>query len=252
METPIETEASPVFFDEGQPLVDVWRYWRTIRKHLRLILAVVFGLVTLTAVKVATETPIYTAETTIMIEPQTGGNGGSDALENLVSIEAAAENSDQYYKTQCAILESRGLAASVIRTLSLAHNPAFAGKGSEANPVDRLSANVTGSLEDLIAAPSKSRVMLPRSYDNDRGVPSALVHAYQGALTVKPVEETNLVKISFSSPDASLAAQITNAHVAAYERQQIEMHSQQSEEAQRFLQNKLVDIKEELQSRRRR
>jgi len=246
MEAPIETEASPVFFDEGQPLVDVWRYWRTIRKHLRLILAVVIGFVTLTAVKVATQTPIYTAETTIMIQPQTD-QGGSDALENLVSIEAAAENSDQYYKTQCAILESRGLAASVIRTLGLVHNPAFAGKGGETSPVERLSANVTGSLEDLIDAPGKGGVILPRSYDNDRGVPSPLVHAYLGALTVKPIEETNLVKITFSSPDASLAAQITNAHVTAYERQQIEMHSEQSEEAQRFLQNKLVDIKEELQ-----
>jgi polysaccharide biosynthesis transport protein len=40
---------------------------------------------------------------------------------------------------------------------------------------------------------------------------------------------------------------VTTAHVTAYERQQVEMHSQQSEEAQRFLQNKLVDIKEQLQ-----
>ncbi|MGH8335658.1 MAG: hypothetical protein ACRETL_02265, partial [Gammaproteobacteria bacterium] len=48
MEAPIETEASAVFFDEGQPLVDVWRYWRIIRKHLRLIIAIVVGVLTLT------------------------------------------------------------------------------------------------------------------------------------------------------------------------------------------------------------
>jgi polysaccharide biosynthesis transport protein len=246
MEAPIETQASPVFFDDGQPLVDVWRYWRTIRKHLRLIIAMVVGVVTLTAVKVMTQTPIYTAETTIMIEPQ-ASQGGSDALENLVSIEAAAENSDQYYKTQCAILESRGLAASVIRTLGLMHNPAFAGKGAAPGAVEELSASVKGSLQDLIAPTSNSGVVLPRSYTDDRGVPSWMVHSYLGNLTVKTVEDTNLVKIAFSSTDASLAAQVANAHVTAYERQQIEMHSQQSEEAQRFLQNKLVDIKEELQ-----
>ena len=88
---------------------------------------------------------------------------------------------------------------------------------------------------------------MPRSYTDDRGVPSGMVHGYLGNLTVKAVEDTNLVKITFTSPDAGLAAQITNAHVTAYERQQVEMHSQQSEEAQRFLQNKLVDIKEQLQ-----
>jgi succinoglycan biosynthesis transport protein ExoP len=246
MEAPIETEASPVFFDEGQPLVDVWRYWRTIRKHLRLIIAMVVGVITLTAVKVMTQTPIYTAETTIMIEPQ-ASQGGSDALENLVSIEAAAENSDQYYKTQCAILESRGLAASVIRTLDLTHNPAFAGKTAQPGAVEQLGANVKGSLQDLIAPTDDHNVVLPQSYDDDRGVPPWMVHGYQANLTVKPVEDTNLVKITFSSPDPSLAAQIANAHVTAYERQQIEMHSQQSEEAQRFLQNKLVDIKEQLQ-----
>jgi capsular exopolysaccharide synthesis family protein len=113
--------------------------------------------------------------------------------------------------------------------------------------VAELGSNVTGSLQDLIAPSGKDAVILPRSYADDRGVPSGLVHAYLGNLTVNPVEETNLVKITFTSPDPALAAQITNAHVTAYERQQVEMHSQQSEEAQRFLQNKLVDIKEQLQ-----
>jgi polysaccharide biosynthesis transport protein len=245
-QAPIEIEGSAVFFDDGRPLVDVWRYWRTMRKHLRLIIAVTLGVVILTAVKVMTQTPVYTAETTIMIQPQ-ASDGGSDALENLVSIEAAAENSDQYYKTQCAILESRGLAASVIRTLGLEHNSAFAGEDARPDTVAQLGSNLTGSLQDLIAPSGKDAVVLPRSYADDRGVPSDLVHAYLDNLTVKPVEDTNLVKITFTSPDPALAAQVTNAHVTAYERQQIEMHSQQSEEAQRFLQNKLVDIKEQLQ-----
>jgi len=246
LEAPIETEASPVFFDDEQPLVDVWRYWRTIRKHLRLIIAIMVGVTALTAVKVMTQTPIYTAETTIMVQPQ-ASEGGSDALENLVSIEAAAEDSDQYYKTQCAILKSRGLAASVIRTLGLEHNPVFAGKAAATGTLDQLGANVKGSLQDLIAPGDDHTVILPQSYDDDRGVPPWMVHGYVANLTVKPVEDTNLVKITFSSPDPGLAAQIANAHVIAYERQQIEMHSQQDEEAQRFLQNKLVDIKEQLE-----
>ena len=80
-------------------------------------------------IKVMTETPMYEAETTIMMEPS-AQSGGTDTLENLVQIEAAANNSDQYYKTQCAILESRGLAATVIKTLDLEHNANFAGKPS--------------------------------------------------------------------------------------------------------------------------
>ena len=119
-----------MLFDDGRPLVDVWRYWRTLRKHLRLIIAVMLGVVILTAVKVMTQTPLYTAETTIMIQPQ-ASQSGSDALENLVSIEAAAENSDQYYKTQCAILREPGPRGQRNSDARPEHNPAFAGKGAE-------------------------------------------------------------------------------------------------------------------------
>ena len=124
---PIEAEASAIFLDEGKPLVDFAAYWRIVRKHYRLVIAMLAGVVTLTMVKVMTETPLYEAETTIMIEPSAHG-GGTDTLENLVQIEAAANNSDQYYKTQCAILQSRGLAANVIKALGLEHNVNFAGK----------------------------------------------------------------------------------------------------------------------------
>jgi len=93
MEAPIETEASPIFLDEGQPLVDFPAYWRIIRKHYRLVIAMLAGVVTLTMIKVMTETPMFEAETTIMVEPA-AQSGGTDTLENLVQIEAAANNSE--------------------------------------------------------------------------------------------------------------------------------------------------------------
>jgi hypothetical protein len=44
-------------------------------------------------VRVMSETPLYEAETTIMIEPSAQG-GGTHTLENLVQMEAAANNSE--------------------------------------------------------------------------------------------------------------------------------------------------------------
>src|SRR5579875_3086293 len=104
-EAPIETEASPVFVDPGQPLIDISQYWRIVLKRYRMIVAILVGVVMLVMIKTMTETPIYTAETTIMIQPA-GVGDGSNTLENLVQIEAAANDTDLYYKTQCAILES--------------------------------------------------------------------------------------------------------------------------------------------------
>ncbi len=245
IEAPIETEASPVLVDEGQPLIDLHTYWRIVLKHYRLIVAVLAGVVTLTLIKVMTETPIYTAETTIMIQPAAEG-GGSNTLEDLVQIEAAANDSDQYYKTQCAILESRALAAGVIKTLGLEHNPIFAGAPAQPGVFDRVIERLSGSARPAAHAPHL-RVQLPPGLDENQGVSAGLVHAYLGALGVSPMPDTNLVKISFSWSDPTLAAQIANAHIVAYEDQQTRMHGAANEDAERYLQSKLIEVKEQLE-----
>ena len=174
VEAPIETEASPIFLDEGQPLVDFAAYWRIVRKHVRLVVAVLAGVVTLTMIKVMTETPLYEAETTIMIEPSAQG-GGTDTLENLVQIEAAANNSDQYYKTQCAILESRGLAASVIKALGLEHNPSFAGKPVSPGLLTTIFSRLNGAVHRKTARNQRA-AHLPPGYEDNKEVSPGIVH----------------------------------------------------------------------------
>jgi succinoglycan biosynthesis transport protein ExoP len=244
VEAPIETEASPIFLDEGQPLVDFAAYWRIIHKHVRLVVSVLAAVVTLTMVKVMTETPLYEAETTIMIEPSAQG-GGTDTLENLVQIEAAANNSDQYYKTQCAILESRGLAASVIKTLGLEHNPVFAGKPVSPGLLTTIFNRFRSAVHRKTAR-NQRPAQLPPGFEDNKGVSPGLVHGYLGGLKVTPMPDTNLVKITITSPNAELAAVIANAHVKAYENQQGLQHGEQTEEAQSYLRAKLAEIKDKL------
>ncbi len=244
MEAPIETEASPIFLDEGQPLVDFPAYWRIVRKHYRLVIAMLAGVVTLTMIKVMTETPMYEAETTIMVEPA-AQSGGTDTLENLVQIEAAANNSDQYYKTQCAILESRGLAATVIKTLDLQHNANFAGKPSTPGLFANLMKKIHRAMYGKNARNERA-IQLPPGSEDNKGVDPGLVHEYLNLLKVTPLPDTNLVKISVMSPSPELAAVIANAHVQAYESQQGVEHGEQNEEAQHYLKLKLVDVKNNL------
>ncbi len=243
VEASIETEASPIFLDEGAPLVDFAAYWRIIRKHFRLVIAVLVGVVTLTMVKVMSETPLYEAATTVMIEPSAQG-GGTDTLENLVQIEAAANNSDQYYKTQCAILQSRAIAAGVIKTLGLEHNPVFAGTPVKTGLFTKLEKKITGAWHKRDTR--RRSVLLPSGFQDDRGVDPGLVHEYLAGLKVTPEVDTNLVTITITSPDPALAAQIANAHVKEYEQQQRDIHTGQNEEALRYLRDKLLGVKDDL------
>jgi succinoglycan biosynthesis transport protein ExoP len=251
-ENTIDTELSPVFVDPTEPLIDVWAYWRTLHKHVRLIAAVALGVIMLTALHVATATRMYTAETTVLIQPNPPG--GSDNLQNLLEIEAASMNSDQYYKTQCAVLESRNLAASVIKLLDLAHNGAFTEQPRPPDMFSRLWSRITAMVSapagrDVTRAANNGTGVPARAVDDDdvSQVPLSLVHAYLGALKVTPVENTNLVKISFSTPDPNLSAELANKHVYAYEHQQVLLRSHHSADTEQFLKAKLLEIKESLE-----
>jgi capsular exopolysaccharide synthesis family protein len=207
----------------------------------------------LTALHVATATRMYIAETTVLIQPNPPG--GSDNLQNLLEIEAASMNSDQYYKTQCAVLESRNLAASVIKLLDLAHNSGFTEQPRAPGAFSRLWSHVTAMVSipagrDVTRRAANNGADVPaRALDDDdvSQVPLDLVHAYLGALKVTPVENTNLVKISFSTPDPNLSAELANKHVNAYVHQQVLLRSHQSADAEEFLKAKLLEIKESLE-----
>lgn len=240
----IEVEARQVADTEEEPVFDLPRYWSTVRRHLRVVFGVASAAVIITMVRLIGEPPIYQAETTVLIQPN--AEGGTDTLQNLVEIEAAAANSDQYYKTQCAILESRDLAAEVVSQLRLDHNPAFTGRSSASSdgfarlwPWTKPS-YTSDEYQHLQLPPEGSEAPLAEA-------PASVVHTYLAMLKVSPVPDTDLVKISFTATDPTLSAELANAHVAAYQRRQNQMRGLQSEEAQRFMHSKLADIKDQLQ-----
>jgi capsular exopolysaccharide synthesis family protein len=67
-------------------------------------------------------------------------------------------------------------------------------------------------------------------------------------LAVEPVKRSRLVKIAVSAPDPALAAQIANAHSAAYVQQGFKLRSQANEEARKFLETKLAELKERVET----
>src|ERR1700737_1463966 len=54
--------------EDERARIDLRQYWRTIREHLWLVLAVPLALVSVVAVKDLMATPLYTAQATILIK----------------------------------------------------------------------------------------------------------------------------------------------------------------------------------------
>ncbi|MPZ78264.1 MAG: polysaccharide biosynthesis tyrosine autokinase [Deltaproteobacteria bacterium] len=208
-------------------------YWHVARKHQWKIMTCFAAAVAASAVIAFSVTPTYTAKATMLIERK------DPQVVNFKQVLAepidAEENS--YYESQYQILKSRSLAADVIKTLGLDRNPAFTNPGGDDNAVVQLWVKAVAWLKSFLP-------QTPAVESTDlAGVSSQLIDAYGGMLEVEPVKRSRLVKIAISAATPALAAQIANAHADAYIRQGFTLRNQANDEARRFLQTKLAELK---------
>src|ERR1700674_5193475 len=105
---------------------DLQKYWRTIRKHMGLVLAVFAAFLTLTILHDMLTTPLYTASSTVLIR-----TNQPPLLENatvtIVSQGSQSDSGDED-QTQTQLLKSKGLAARVIAAEGPPNDPSFVGK----------------------------------------------------------------------------------------------------------------------------
>ena len=198
---------------------DLRDYWFTIVKHLRLIATIFISIVLLTTLVVFIRTPEYSAETTLMIEHSTPQVLN---MRQVLGEVVTGSYDDDYYKSQYALLQNETLAAQVIKELGLANVRYFSDRKS-------WSRNFKSS-----SRANESTLL---------GIKSTVIERYLKRLTVTPLRGTNLVKVSFSTPDPELSARIVNAHAQAYIDQGLNLHRAVNEEAQHFLEGKLGELK---------
>ncbi len=217
-----------VFAEDAE--VNLWEYWRSIRKHLRLIVAIFLVTELGTFAFLLMRTPIYTSASTIRIERE-----APEVLESKQQQNGEPDNAvDAFYKTQYEMLRSRSLAARVIRDLGLEHNATFTG----ADEKPSLTSNAARWVRSLFQTPHKS----PVAGQGILGAKPSNIDLYLTSLSVRPVFNTRLVSIGFSSSDPPLAAEIANVHVREFIRQSYQEHAQTGAEAQHYLEGTLNEI----------
>lgn len=223
--------------DDDEPPFLEWL--RVLRRRWRWLAASVGLCVLVTGVYVFAKTPLYTATSRILIERQ-----APQVLDmrQLVADGLSGDESN-YYRTQRQLLQSRTLAAEVIRTLDLAHHPSFVG--------DQRPKGFFGRTLDGIRAWIRSwqrGARPPNAALDSSGVSPLLIDRYQASLSVDPITRTRLAEIRFTSPDPALAAEVVNAHVQAYIQQGLRLRSEAGEEARAFLKDKLTELRQRLKA----
>jgi len=201
---------------------DLGAYWRIIREHLWVVVTIFLGAVLYTVLTVLRMPPLYTAEAVLLIERK-----APQVLETRGEVNAENSSYDDYdyYKTQYEILKSRSLAARVIRDQGLNRAAFFSG----------------GEPNQVAAVPE------PSPEEKAYGTDAKLINPYLETLQVKPVRQTRLVKVAFTTPDPDLSTRLANSHAQAYIRYGLELNNQAKGEAQKFLEEKLVELKKRVE-----
>jgi polysaccharide biosynthesis transport protein len=162
----------------------------------------------------------------------------------------------EFFQDQVKFLESRSLAARVIRELGLDHEPAFTGtekSGWGVMTAVRAGVGVLLSPFRILwptrkdAAPEQPRDASEQPQEQVLGgVPSGLIGRYGHWLEVKPITNSRLIEVSFTSPSPGLSQRVANAHARSFIFQSLESKFQLTGEARDFLQKEIARVEREL------
>jgi succinoglycan biosynthesis transport protein ExoP len=202
-------------------------YVGMLRRHWRLAaVCCVLGLAG-AGIHYAITPKAYQATTTIQIERRNLtplGNGQNPWLENYWNME--------FYPTQYELLQSRGLAERVVKSLDLMEDPTFnPGAGRERGGTAKGNANAAATAE------------------GDEAVLGTLADQIRGGLSVEPVRSTQLVQVSFRASSPEFAAKAANAFAEAYIDMGVEDRFATAGKASTFLSSQIETLKQEIQDK---
>lgn len=153
---------------------------------------------------------------------------GSNKPKNTLSINDAFNESSasaQQIQTQYELLRSRKFAERVVSKLNLTEHEEF-NSGKYNNKIEFLS-----NRGKSLTPPSIARV----------------VGAFQRRLTISPIVETELVKITFTAYDPKLAQRVANQVGQTYLQYQDEIHSASKESTSQWLVDQLEELGKKLE-----
>lgn len=180
--------------------------WLVFRRRLNLFLAVFLGVLALVAAFTLTRPELYSATASVLIQPEQPAVLESDP----VSPDLASDTN--VIDTEVEILSSRRLAGRVAEALDLERLPQFANLPDRASPSDE-----------------------PGTHP--------LAGAVLRRMDIRRSGLTYLIDITANAETPELAASLANEYARQYLAQQQEMKSSTSVEAQRFLQERLVQLR---------
>jgi capsular exopolysaccharide synthesis family protein len=244
--------------DTGEtiPLRD---YWRSVRKHIWLVIGVTLLATILTLLYVARKPDIYEAQARVQIDLE-GGGPARAAFKNSPIVVNNTINDVSYFNTQLENLASQGLLLRVVKTLDLEHNPNFVSSPSQRN------SSTWQNLLRVVGLGKKGKDADIGQANRETLIPSELAPApgqadieeaarlepyvlsLQKNLTVKQVNATRLIRVTYDHHDPVIAAKVVNALMNAFVLSNLELKTETSSTTGDFLQKRIAELQSQIRT----
>ena len=225
--------------DDGSDEIDLLKLWNTVWQRKWSIITLVLVVSMIAALWANSLTPIYQAETTLLIQRDTPkavsfdqgyGYGGYDY---------------EFLDTQFELLKSRSLAERVVRMLNLTTDPQFDPR--QQPPAEPPLIDIRGFLANF-----DFNKVVPATLPEDLEVEQAAAEAdileeitsqVMGITSVSPVQNTQLVAIQVEMEDPRMAAVIANALATGFIEGQMEASMDMSATATTWMNSRLGELR---------
>lgn len=245
----------PYILDSGdRDTIPLRNYWRSVRKRLWLVIFITLTVTVLAVVYVSRQANIYEAQARVQIDLENSGPALS-ASKNAPVIVNNSLSDVTYFNTQIENLSSSALLRRVVITVDLEHNSNFLKPKAEQNWWRNLTGIVgfgKSEKEPIKVNTSESQTppkIAPRTTYEDLDEAMRLqpyVQALQDNLTVKQVNATRLIKVTYHHHDPVIAAKVVNALMDAFVLSNLELKTETSTSTRDFLERHIAELQNQI------
>lgn len=174
-------------------------------------------------------TPQFKARGSIKVSAQSGN------LTKFDNLEGSALKTMEFQQTQVKMLQSEQLASRIIDSLDLAQNKVFNPK-MEGKSGDAQAASLITTLKNFIRTDTSTDSDSPLSEEAQQQIlQNSMLDIFKKQFSVSPVKNSELIEVSFASPDPELSAAITNAAMNEFFNMHMDGSLKASRDASKFL-----------------
>ena len=230
-------ELAPPLQDE----IDLRDYLDVLIRRKWAVITVLLFIFFSVAIITFSMTPQFKASGSIKASAQ------SSNLTKFDSLEGSVLKTMEFQQTQVKLLQSEQLAIRVIDLLELTEHKVFnpdAGKTSEASSVK----GIFDTLKDFVRADdSKDSVSLLSEEAQQQILYDTILSSFKERFKVNPVRNSELIELSFETPDPMLSADITNAAMEEFINMHMDGNIRSSKDASRFLDKQILSAQIKLE-----